>query len=629
MRCGRMTPRLPGRSEEKTNGMCGICGIADANSSPAIREERVKKMNAAQARRGPDDEGVETVGLVTLGHRRLSIIDLSSAGHQPFRFEGKKGSYTLSFNGEIYNFEALKKELEKREYSFKTKTDTEVICALYDAHGVEGFKKMRGIFAFALWDEAKERAVLVRDHFGVKPLYYYQSGSMLAFASSVRALASSGVFRPEGNNDAKIGFLLFGSVQEPHTTVKNVLSLPAGYVGIWDGKLLELKPYFSPVESFLNSARPHINFNDAVAEVRKRMEEAVRLNLVSDAPLGIFLSGGLDSSVLAALAARERTVPVTTLSISFDESEYNEKAFQDLVAKRIKSDHREVRLRKQDFFDSFDSIFDAMDQPTVDGINTYFVSKAAHDAGLKVVLSGLGSDEMFMGYSHFKRASFVSNLWKLPKSVRVLFLSAARLGGVQYRKLEFLKERGWIGQYGIFRGLFSPDEAAHLAGCSTAAVSDYIRRASEELETSTGGHLGELESEQALSYLELVLYMRNQLLRDTDVMSMRHSIEARVPFLDTELVRYVTSLSPKLKLQGDFNKQLLTEAVRDLIPREVFERKKMGFTFPFAEWLKSAPDGLLGDGPGTKSLSSRFKKGQLHWSRAWAGIVMEKYFKHN
>ena len=607
--------------------MCGISGIADANSSPAIREERVKKMNAVQAHRGPDDEGLETVGLVTLGHRRLSIIDLSSAGHQPFRFDGKKGGYKLSFNGEIYNFEALKKELERGGYSFKTKSDTEVICALYDARGFEGFAKMRGIFAFALWDEARERLVLARDHFGVKPLYYYHSGATLAFASSVRALSSSGVFSPEENSDAKISFLLFGSVQEPHTTMKNVFSLPAGHVGIWDGKTLEFKRFFNPAESFLSSNRSAVGFGEAVAETRRRLEEAIRLNLVSDAPLGIFLSGGLDSSALAALAARERSAPVTTLSISFDEPKYSEKKFQDLVAQRIKSDHREVRLRKEDFFDSLGDVFEAMDQPTIDGINTFFVSKAAHDAGLKVVLSGLGSDEIFMGYSHFRRAQAVSRLWQLPVFLKTFISHAGPFGGGKYKKLGFLKEKGRVGQYGIFRGLFSPDEVARLAGCSTEAVSGYIGRTSEESEQFTGGHLGELEPEQALSHLELVLYMKNQLLRDTDVMSMCHSIEARVPFLDTELVRYITSLSPELKLQGDFNKQLLIEAVRDLIPREVFERKKMGFTFPFAEWLKSAPGDLLGDDTETKGLFHNFKNGTLHWSRFWAGIILRKHFQ--
>lgn len=606
--------------------MCGIAGIVDSRLDSVVREKIIQKINNTQARRGPDDQGVYSVAGATLGHRRLSIIDLSAAGHQPLRYSGKKSVYDISFNGEIYNFAELKKELQGAGFLFSTKTDTEVICALYEAYGVAAFSKMRGIFALAIWDEKQNQLVLARDQYGVKPLYYFQDAKLFVFASSVKALVASGAFPAQENADARIDFLLFGSVSEPYTTLKNVFSLPAGHVGIWDGTSLKVKRYYDLFEAFLKSNGSAVGFKEAVCGVRDRVNEAVRLNLVSDAPLGIFLSGGLDSSVLSAFAAQNRTSPVTTLSITFDEQRFNEKPYQDLVAERIKSDHREVRLRKNDFFDSIGSIFDVMDQPTVDGVNTYFISKAAHDAGLKVVLSGLGSDELFMGYSHFRRAHSVFFLQSLFQPIRTLLSGAGTVGSGKYKKASLLRENGWAARYGLFRGLFIPREVADMLGCSVGAVRDVLKKRGEEIEEATDGRLGELEAEQALSYLELTLYMRNQLLRDTDIMSMSHSVEARVPFLETGLVEYVASLPPEIKLEGAYNKQLLIDAAGNSVPHEVFERKKMGFTFPFAEWLKGAPVDLLGDNPEIKKLFGQFRSGSLHWSRFWAGAVFKKYF---
>ena len=579
-------------------------------------KEAVEKMNEVQKHRGPDDGGifVDEKNGVALGHCRLSILDLTKAGHQPMEYK----NLWITFNGEIYNFLELKKELENKGYKFNTKTDTEVILALYAEYGEKSFSMLRGMFAFGLWDGEKQKLFLVKDCYGIKPLYYYSDNEKLIFASTVKALENSGIMPVQKNPDAYIGFLLFGSVPLPITTVKNVFAVPAGhYLEINSRGNKKIVKYYDLLDAFLKKSDD--NFDTAKIKTRKLLEESIDLHLISDAPLGVFLSGGLDSSVIAALAAKNREKPIETLSIIFDEPEFSEQKYQQLVAQKIKSDHREIKITKNDFFDSFSEIFEAMDQPTIDGVNTFFIAKAAKQAGLKAVLSGLGADEIFLGYPHFRWAELLRKIQKLPKILKSPLKLGSLFGG-KYSKLSYFANDDILSFYLGIRGLFTPQETAKILNTNIQEVNNFMDKLSHQCpvdwtDTDEGRQLEQLQQLEQLhpinllSYLELKFYLQNQLLKDTDFMSMYHSIEVRVPFLDHLLVEYVSGLSPAIKLGGDVNKALLVEATRDLLPQEIFTRPKMGFTFPFQKWLRETEKLPVGG----------------HWSRSWAKTVLEKF----
>jgi len=634
--------------------MCGIAGIY-LNKKTVKKEQKelaavIKKMNESQKRRGPDDEGIFSFERGVFGHRRLSIIDLSKAGHQPMIFNIRTSDVpklAIAFNGEIYNFLELRKELEKKSYKFKTKTDTEVILALYAEYKEKSFSMLRGMFAFGLWDARNQRLFLVKDRYGIKPLYYYSDNEKLIFSSTVKALEKSGLFRVEKNPQAMIGFLLFGSVPLPLTTVKNVFAIPSGHylVREADGRQ-KMVQYYSSLDffnirrsnaldrsNFLRNLRKlsfHNNFHNIINEVRQRLKESVNLHLISDAPLGVFLSGGLDSSVIAALAAynmgksdlpnidgnvrRSDFQKLTTLSIIFDEPEFSEEYYSDLVAQKISSDHCKIKITKKDFEESFDEIFEAMDQPTIDGVNTFFIAKAAKQVGLKTVLSGLGADEIFLGYPHFRKAKILRKIQNLPKFLKPS-LDLASLFGGRYKKLSYLKNSDILSFYLGIRGLFAPQEAAKILDIDEKEVNDFIinmgksdlpRGSTSQILTANSQEVEprQIDPINLLSYLELKFYLQNQLLKDTDFMSMYHSIEVRVPFLDHPLVEYLSGLSPNVKLGKEINKPLLVEAVRELLPQEIFTRPKMGFTFPFQKWI--GKDGK-------------------HWSRDWATVVLRRW----
>ena len=581
--------------------MCGIAGVyfKQKNKKSGL-ENIISKMVQQQINRGPDDSGifVDAKNNIAFGHNRLSIIDLSKAGKQPMKF----GDLWITFNGEIYNFLELKKDLEKKGCKFKTKTDTEVILALYAQYGKKSFGMLRGMFAFGLWDGDKRKLFLVKDRHGIKPLYYYADSEQIIFASSVKTLAQSGFFPIHKNADAFIGFLLFGSVPLPITTIKNVLAVPAGHYleisGDYRGKLVK---YYDPLDAFTRKSSD--NFEIAVDKINSLLNESIKLHLISDAPLGVFLSGGLDSSAISALAAKNREKPITTLSIIFDESEFSEQKYQKLVAQKIKSDHREIKITKNDFLYSFDEIFKAMDQPTIDGVNTYFIAKAAKEAGLKTVLSGLGADEIFCGYPSFRKAKLLRNIQNLPLFLKKP-LALSSCFGNRYAKLSYFRNNDILNFYLGIRGLFNPQETAKILDVDLSEVNKFI---SELNNSITDNLITKLHPVDLLSYLELKFYLQNQLLKDTDFMSMCHSIEVRVPFLDHKLVEYMSSLTPEIKLKNKINKSLLVESVRDLLPEEIFSRQKMGFTFPFEKWLKE------------------IKPFSGYWSRFWAKEVLNKF----
>ncbi|MDP1689419.1 MAG: asparagine synthase (glutamine-hydrolyzing) [bacterium] len=657
--------------------MCGIAGVIKKGARELELKESIARMNNTQKLRGPDDRGFfisEKDGLA-LGHTRLSILDLSSAGHQPMLYpipHTLNPNLVITFNGEIYNFFELRKELEGKGYQFKTKTDTEVILAAFAEWGVESFSRLRGMFAFGLWDEVQKKLYLVKDRYGIKPLYYYSKSDELFFASTVKALKACGKIPNKKNEKAAIGFLLFGSVPLPHTTIQNVYGLEAGHYlevnltsNLTSSQDVNLSvknvKYYEPLDYFLRSDVPNIiplssdigshnigpfDIKNTIQKIRSLLEESVRLHMISDAPLGVFLSGGIDSSALAILADANlgtSEVPGTsdvrsigskrlkTLSIVFDEQEYSEQKYQQIVAKQIKSDHQEYRITKSDFENSIDDIWQAMDEPTIDGVNTYFIAKAAKEAGLKAVLSGLGADEIFFGYPSFRRASM---LRKVQKGLSIfghrksLGLAMSRTLGFlsdRYAKLDYLRYSDPLRFYLSIRGLFAPLEVAKILNISEAEVNDFIDSIAISYQLSAiSSH--KIHPANVLSYLELKFYLQNQLLKDSDSMAMHHSVEIRVPFLDHPLVEYISGLSAGLKLKPDIKnlkfkiknsrpKPLLIASMCDLLPQKVWDRAKMGFTFPFNEWISES----------SLKAKSYQLKASSHWSRNWALNVISRY----
>ncbi len=527
------------------------------------------------------------------------------------------GTLRITFNGEIYNYAELRSELSSKGHVFRTKSDTEVIMAAYKEWGVDSFLKLRGMFAFALHDDAKGETLLVRDRFGIKPLYYYDSSERLVFASTVRALKESGLVPADEDGRWRTAFMLFGYLPHPMTTLKYVRSLDAGSYLVKDSShKTRIEKYFDLVELFEN--KQNVTKEEAVRAVRKTLEESVQYHLVADAPLGVFLSGGLDSSVLAALAARARKTSVNTLSIDFKETAFSEKKYRDGLVERIKSVHTETTISAEDLYAGFHEILAAMDQPSVDAVNTYFVAKAAKRAGLVAVLSGLGSDEQFFGYQHFRNARLLRFVQRLPKFLKWPLLLIAR-ASKKYARIEYLYHSGVLPLYLIARGLFSPREVVEMMG----ATMQEIGRLVHEIAVENGlndRRIAQLAPEDLFSLMEFKFYLKGQLLKDSDFMSMHSSIEVRVPFLDNELVALLASLPPKLKF-GPANKELLVRAAEDSIPREVWDRPKMGFTFPFAEWLKRAPATLVTNE--NRELFGQFKSGAIHWSRFWAMVVSQ------
>ncbi len=610
--------------------MCGIAGLIRERDEPGQAEvdrAAVGRMLAAEFHRGPDGEGLYQDSRATLGHRRLSIIDLSVAGRQPMSNED--GSVQVTFNGEIYNHRGLRDELVRAGHLFRSRTDTEVLVHGYEQWGIAGLlDRLRGMFAFALYD-TRLGLLLARDRLGIKPLYYHEGSGFLAFASEVKALLRSGAVPEVQDRNALAGFLMAGAVPSPRTMVKGIRCLPAGHWAEWKGGALRVRQYwnFAAPSSFEpESCEP--------SELRACLDETVRQHLISDVPLGVFLSGGVDSAALVALATRLRRAegtaePLSTLTVIFDEREYSEANPASEIARRFETRHREIRVTSSDFLRELPSFMVAMDQPTNDGVNSYFVNKAARDAGLKVVLSGLGGDEVFWGYKHYRRLRFGGLAKSCPSPVRRLAAAAGHQWG-RFRGRDNWMRTAWLKSAGTsdrvyltMRGFFAPDQVARLMDMTRTEMDEAV----EEHFGDMGA--GESPSATSINYIEMKRYLHDQLLRDTDVFSMAHSIEARVPFLDHVLVERLWKTSPGLKLDKAVNKPLLVRAVDDEAVTQAGIRPKRGFTFPMARWMK-ASGGEMQEMAETGSLVKSavrdcwgdFAQGRMHWSRAWALTVL-------
>ncbi len=635
--------------------MCGICGVIGIESDDA-GEIIVRRMMAAMVHRGPDEEGILLVSPATVGMRRLSIVDLPG-GSQPVWNETE--TLAVVYNGEIYNFRELRAELEALGHRFRTRSDTEVVVHAYESWGERCVERLNGMFAFAVVEMPQGRGAraarvfLARDRMGIKPLYYALVDGKLLFASEVRALLASGCVPARISSAAIPAYLLFGSVCEPLTLIEGVASLPPGHsmsvAAAVPASRPEPRRYWDAPSAV---PRPARELATAPAkQVRALLESAVASHLIADVPVGVFLSSGLDSTAIAALASRARA-GIHTFTVAFADAEFSEAEIARRTASRLGTDHRELTLSGQEMIARLDEAIAAFDQPSMDGINTYFVSWAARQAGLKVALSGLGSDEIFGGYSPFRSTSKVARAAAtarlLPQPLRALFAGGlARTNAFgsspdSSRKASaaFLDPHALPHPYFFTRLLFTPQAVDSALGGKSSPwgeslwwrwLADTSRRASS------------MDAFTAVSWLELRSYMLNTLLRDTDAMSMSHSLEVRVPFLDAPLVEYVLSLPANAKRGGARPKALLIEALGDLLREEIITQRKRTFTFPWEHWLRGAlgkrvAAGLAEWSPALEpQLSGDFAQtvwkdflaGRTTWSRPWSLYVLNEWVKRN
>lgn len=529
--------------------------------------------------------------------------------------QSQDGQVIISYNGEVFNFLSLRDELEQKGYRFISNSDTEVILNAWKEWGTDAFSKFNGMFALAIYDRAKNQIVLARDHSGIKPLYYSLNSERLIFSSEVRAFSQydSGW---EENPDWKILFYAFGSLPFPSTTLKEVQSIQKGSYLILDLETFQTQKVRYHQFSFSNEIKDPA---EAQKLIREELIKSVERHLISDAPIGVFLSGGIDSSLLALIADSLGTQKLKTISINFKEATFDESPYQQMVLDRIDSDHISYQVTEEMFIESLEDIFQAMDQPSIDGINSYFVSKCAHEAGLKAVLSGLGADEYFGGYGSFQRIEVMRYLKQFP--AKKALGSGLGLAKEEWKRVAWLDLDNATGDYLFLRGIFSPSRIAALVNKPEREVWEIIRKAKIEIPSQTG-------TGDYASYLESNVYMENQLLKDTDAMSMWHGLEVRVPFLDKDLLSLVSKIAPTIKYNQDSPKYLLSHTFSDLLPKEIVFRKKQGFTFPFHDWIKSDQFELnefMGYNSISKELQHAFFEGKSHWSKYWALLVMNLY----
>jgi asparagine synthase (glutamine-hydrolysing) len=611
--------------------MCGIAGIyAYRSSARSVDHEELVRMRDHMASRGPDGSGdwYSADGRVGFGHRRLSIIDLSLRGAQPM--QTADGRLVVTFNGEIYNYRALRSELEAKGYAFQSNSDTEVLLHLYAELGPDMLRELRGMFAFGLWDSPNQKLLLARDPYGIKPLYYADDGSTLRFASQVKALMAGRAISKESDPAGWVGFYLFGSVPEPFTTYREVRALPAGsLIRVDQGGLRALVQYHSIARIFSEAQERPLSTattkDETKALVREALLDSVRHHLVADVPVGAFLSAGVDSGALVALMRDAGQQDIQTVTLAFDEfrgTPNDETPEATGVANFYGTRHTTRVVDESEFRSDLPGIIEAMDQPTIDGVNVWFVSKAAHELGLKVAISGLGGDELFGGYSSFHDLPTWVRWMAAPSSIPFLGqilrrafrrLRAEKLG--LNPKTAGLVEFGgsYPGAYLLRRGLFMPWELPAVLGSEVAGEG--LKRL-DPINHIAGALLPDPKRPFVrVATLESSLYMRNQLLRDTDWASMAHSLEVRVPLVDAVLLEKLASVGLGL---GQWNiKSLLAEAPSRPVPHDTIQRRKTGFGVPIANWIERQQQSAISNWKRVPLLRSP----RCHWSRRWAYSV--------
>lgn len=601
--------------------MCGIAVIA-GDSRHTNLESQAQIISDRLAHRGPDDSGIEirrspnnqTAALI---HRRLAIIDLSSRAHQPMSTPDKR--FWIVYSGEIYNFRELRSQLH---IPLTSESDTEVILHLYAKEGQDCLQKLRGMFAFCIWDDLKGELFFARDRFGIKPLYYANQPGVLLIASELKALLSSDLINSQHNEEADSIFLRRGSIAPPQTFYRNIQALEPGHFAKFDSKQLKVQSYWKLSEAFQSASTKQVN----PIEIRDSLVESVRAHMVSDVPVAVFLSGGLDSTAIVSAIRQFYSGHLKTISIVFPGTEWDESSLAKDAARHYSTDHTEIEISQQDFEKNLDDIFLAMDQPTVDGVNTYFVAKAAKQAGVKVALSGVGGDELFGGYKSFVDIPRLIRSLHLTQNIRGISQHAARFAerlpvtwGAKFAEL--LKDQS-LNMNSIWqtrRALFTEAQIKSLIpGCKQAEFADLPDTLNDPF--------------RSISYLEMQHFMIPQLLRDSDVFTMHHGLELRTPFVDHFFLSAVLQAGKWETNDASTYKIALFKQMGDFVPAQHLRKGKKGFTLPFSKWLKEIIQNKK-DSPISEFLScaeyqpyvQRFLKNKLHWSRLWALYVLERF----
>ena len=555
--------------------MCGIAGILSKKLDNHAIAPKLGAMQEALNHRGPDGRGdyFSPSGHAGLAHTRLSIIDLSDNGAQPMSSHNDR--YTISFNGEIYNYQTLREELIQQGHTFQSQSDTEVILNSYIEFGDACVNKLRGMFAFVIWDEQEQSAFAARDPFGIKPFYYWHDQNSFAFASEIKAVMQSGLNKKTLSSQGVFSYFKTGSVSEPYTLINDIQLLQAGHTLSWkDGQVSKNRYWAIDFPESKQYSR-----EVAIQKTRSALIDSLNAHLVADVPVGIFLSGGIDSTALLALASSISTTPINTYSIAFENPEWNEGDIAQRIADHFGANHTELIMTPSLAQTLFDDYINAIDQPSIDGFNTFCVSKLAHDNNEKVVLSGLGGDELFAGYKSFEllpKMQNASRRFALLSDITCFMGKHLKrwLPTKLNRVMDFLSQpNSLIAAQQSLRGIFSHHEALTLTQEITAQ---------DQLSITNPYEPKHQHIKDNVSDIELSTYMRNQLLRDSDSMSMYWGLELRVPFIDSVLFDEVSSIPADLRLEQ--GKQLLIDSVPE-IPEWVSNRPKQGFRFPFDEWF--------------------------------------------
>lgn len=618
--------------------MCGINGVIFPNDEHECRE-LASVMSNAMAHRGPDAQGIWSDKMVVMGHRRLSIIDTSEAGNQPFLSHDDR--LVIAFNGEIYNYLELRAEL-KDHHEFRTETDTEVLLAAYDRWGIEMTERLLGMFAFVLYDSQRGQIHVVRDRMGVKPLYYAQTSSGWIFASEIRSLLATNKIERKLDPEGLQEYLMYQTVHAPRTIIRDIRMLGAGHRMLFSNNTFSETCYWDPKRpkqlSLGGLGRPEI-----LAGVRERLSKAVEIRMRADVPFGAFLSGGIDSSAIVGLMASTSSQPVKTFSVTFNEKEWDESSYSQLIAQRFSTEHQEIRLSAEHFRDEVPAAIQAMDHPSGDGPNTYVVSKVTREAGVKMALSGIGGDELFAGYDVFRRMHQLEHsrmLSVVPRFIRSIAgkcYAGLKPGAASDKIAATLATPGmrWFEVYPLVRAIYSTSQVNQYLKIP-APTTNVLQDLCQTIEQSNMPLLTKV------SLAESNTYLQNVLLRDSDQMSMAHALEVREPFLDHELLEWVWSVDDQNKFPT-YPKQLMVEALGDLLPSEIVHRPKMGFTFPWAKWMKNelkpyCEEGLnhlkqhaLIDADALDHAWTNFlgDHPRYTWSRIWPMVVLGQWIKIN
>ena len=614
--------------------MCGIAGHISFTKHP-IDPFAINLMTESLSHRGPDATGYFNDEGVSLGHKRLSVIDLTDCSNQPMSDFSNR--YTIVYNGEIYNYRAIREMIPG--YPYKTQGDTEVILAAFEKWGPNCVKYLEGMFAFAIWDKEKSKLFLARDRMGIKPLYFFESDEFLLFASETRSLLASKIIRRKINLKAVLQFLRFESVAAPETMIQDIMELPAGTYIEFDGKKRSITKYWE-----ITYKDPGIDLNNyslVKQTVQSLLQAAVNRRMVADVPIGAFLSGGIDSSAIVGLMASASANPINTFTIGFNEKEYDETEYANIISKQFNTRHQNIKVLPQTFLDELLPALNAMDCPTGDGINSYVISRSIRQTGIRVAMSGAGGDELFAGYPFFKQYLQLTKCWKYWEVAKPLRKFSAQIlknregKSERFRQL-ILAKPDIANVYPVLRQIVPP---LMLKNCTN--LTNEINEPSELLKQN----LELIETFPLLSQVSIAEYYgytENTLIKDLDQMSMASALEVREPFFDHSLIEFVLTIPDKFKLQK-FPKQLLTESLGFSLPSEIVQRKKKGFLFPWEKWMKNELRSFcelhiknIGsrkfiNGDQLLIYWNKFLKNDnsVRWMEIWLFVVLEHWLQHN